>query len=560
MVKFDEEKQIQRIKSLHKKEEEELAQILSAKYGVEYIDLTVTSVNTDALKLIPEKEARDNKIAVFNIFDKTIKVAVLSPQNPDSQKTIAKLKEKGFEPIIYMVSNASLEKTWSRYKDISFSVKTEEGVMDITNETIDEFMREKKSIEDVQKVLTAILQTTTVNKISKFFDMITASAISLESSDIHIEPEENITRLRFRLDGILTNIIEFDNKTYNLILSRTKLTAGLKLNIKNNAQDGRFSIKMSDNEIEVRTSTMPGSYGESIVLRILNPKSIGVHTEKLGIEPHLLEVLMKEISKPNGMILNTGPTGSGKTTTLYSFLNKIYSSKIKIITIEDPIEYHIKGITQTQVDTEKGYTFAKGLKSALRQDPDVMLVGEIRDIETAEIAINSALTGHLVLSTLHTNTAAGTFPRFIDLGVNPKVLGSAINITMAQRLVRKLCSSCKKEVVMEAGEKKIIDKIVGGIFDKEKYPRPATDKIFKPSGCSECNNIGYKGRIGVYEAILVNEAIEDIITTNPSEREIRKVAKSQGLLDMKEDGVLKVLNGVTSLEELMRVIDLEEGF
>jgi len=292
-----------------------------------------------------------------------------------------------------------------------------------------------------------------------------AGALSLKASDVHIEPEENSTHLRYRLDGILTKIGEIDTKTYKQLLSRIKLTAGLKLNIKNNAQDGRFSIKVKNSEMEIRTSTMPGTYGESVVLRILNPDSISVSIEKLGIEPRLFKILEEEISKPNGMILNTGPTGSGKTTTLYAFLKRIDSPEIKVITIEDPVEYHIKGITQTQTDVDKGYTFAKGLKSALRQDPDVIMVGEIRDSETAEIAIQSSLTGHLVLSTLHTNTAAGTFPRFVDLGMNPRILGSAINLTMAQRLVRKLCNDCKKEIPIEGEDRTIIDKILSGIQD-----------------------------------------------------------------------------------------------
>ena len=559
MIKFNEEKQEQKIKILHKKEEEELAQILSTKYGVQYIDLTTVSINTDALKLIPEKEARKNKIAVFDILDKKIKVAVISPKNPDSQKSIQKLIKLGFNPTVYMVSNTSIEKTWDRYKDISFSTKTETGVMDITTKTIKEFMSEKKSIEEIKEILQTILETETPNKISKFFDMITASAISLESSDIHIEPEETYTRLRFRLDGILTNIIEFDKKTYELILSRTKLTAGLKLNIKNNAQDGRFSIKFGDSEIEIRTSTMPGAYGESIVLRILNPDSISVPMEELGIEPNLLKILEKEIKRPNGMILNTGPTGSGKTTTLYAFLNKIYSSEIKIITIEDPIEYHLKGISQTQTDKEKGYTFARGLKSALRQDPDVIMVGEIRDNETAEIAINSALTGHLVLSTLHTNTAAGAFPRFSELGINPSILGSSVNVAMAQRLVRKLCQNCKKEVAAKEEDKKIINAVLNKIENKEKYDINLNnlDKIYEPVGCDKCNNTGYKGRLGVFEAILMNEEIENLVKVNPSEREIAKIAQKQGVLNMQQDGIIKVLKGITSLKELMRVVEID---
>lgn len=557
MPKFDEEKQIKRIEGLRKKEEEELAKILSTKHGVLYSDLTAVPIKTDALKLISEGEARKNKIAVFDILGKKIKVAVISPANPDTQKSIKELERLNYKPTIYMVSTQSIEKAWKRYKDISYSVKTEGGLLSIAGETIQKFIDEFKNIDGIKESLNETLKNETTNKISRFFDVVLASAMSLDASDIHIEPEENETRLRFRLDGILTDITVFDKRTYELILSRVKLVAGLKLNIRNNSQDGRFSIKVGEKETEIRTSTMPGNYGESIVLRLLNPDSISVPVEELGIEPNLLKILEKEIKKPNGMILNTGPTGSGKTTTLYAFLNKIHNPQIKIITIEDPIEYHLPGITQTQTDNKKGYTFAQGLRSALRQDPDVIMVGEIRDNETAEIAINSALTGHLVLSTLHTNNAAGTFPRFVDLGINPKILNSAINVTMAQRLVRKLCQNCKEEIDLEGEDQITINKIIESIVNKNKYQINSVNKIFRPVGCKICNHIGYKGRVGIFEAILVDENLEKIIRDNPSEREIKKVAETQEILDMKQDGVIKVLNGVTSLDELKRVIDLD---
>lgn len=557
MINFDEEKQIKRLDELKKKEEEDLARILSTKYGISYIDLVPTAINTDALKLIPEKKARESKIAVFDITNKKIKVAVQSPANTDTQEAIRELEEKGYSPTVFMTSTQSLNKAWDRYADISFSIESEEGLLRISENTIKKVLTEMKGLEDVKKSLLYILEEEKVNKISKFFDMVVAGSLLLEASDIHIEPEEEFIRLRYRLDGILTDIIKFDLRTYNLILSRAKLLAGLKLNVRENAQDGRFSIKLDKNEIEVRTSTMPGAYGESIVLRILNPESISVPMEELGIEPNLLKILEKEIKKPNGMILNTGPTGSGKTTTLYAFLNKIHNPQIKIITIEDPIEYHLEGISQTQTNNEKGYTFAKGLKSALRQDPDVIMVGEIRDNETAEIAINSALTGHLVLSTLHTNTAAGTFPRFSELGINPNILGSSINIAMAQRLVRKLCQNCKKEVVVENENKEVVDNILNRIQNKEKYNITNTTKVYEPVGCEKCNNIGYKGRIGIFEAITMDEEIENIIKTSPSEREIAKAAQNRGLLDMKQDGIIKVLNGITSIDELRRVVEID---
>jgi type II secretory ATPase GspE/PulE/Tfp pilus assembly ATPase PilB-like protein len=322
------------------------------------------------------------------------------------------------------------------------------------------------------------------------------------------------------------------------------------------AQDGRFSIKIADIEIEIRTSLLPGGYGESVVLRILNPDAISVPLEDLGISDKLLQIILKEINKPNGMILNTGPTGSGKTTTLYAFLKKTYSPEIKIITIENPIEYHIKGILQTQTSEEKDYTFSEGLRSALRQDPDIIMVGEIRDDETAQIAVNSALTGHLVFSTLHTNNAAGTFPRLIDLGVNPKVLTSAINLAMAQRLVRKLCPACKKKTSPNEVDKVIIKKVIESIKDKEILKGINTQSIYEPVGCKECNFTGFKGRTGIYEAIMIDEKIEEVVVNNPSERELAKAAEEQGIPTMLQDGMIKVLQGVTSIKELARVIDL----
>jgi type II secretory ATPase GspE/PulE/Tfp pilus assembly ATPase PilB-like protein len=394
-------------------------------------------------------------------------------------------------------------------------------------------------------------------RISRILEIIVAGAIATNASDIHLEPEEAYVRLRYRLDGILTDILEFDLDTYKLLLSRIKLISNLKLNLAG-AQDGRFSIKIKDSEIEIRTSLLPGSYSESIVLRVLNPEAISVPLNELGIHPKLLEVIFHELSKPNGMILLTGPTGSGKTTTLYAFLKKIHTPEVKIITIENPIEYHLPGIVQTQTDEEKNYTFAEGLRSALRQDPDVIMVGEIRDAETAEIAINSSLTGHLVLSTLHTNTAAGTFPRLIDLGVNPKIISSAINLTMAQRLVRKLCKNCKKQIVLEGDEKKVVQDILQTVNDKSYLEGIQTENIWTAVGCDECNMTGYKDRIGIHEGIKMDEAIEMVVRENPSEREIKKAAITQNLLTLNQDGVLKVLQGITTMDELRRMIDIEK--
>lgn len=553
MVSFDEEKQDRKLNELLNKEEEELAQTLSSKYNLEYLDLSRMSINTDALRIVPEEEAREAKLAVFGIVNKKIQVAVLAPANEKTKQTIRDLENRGYGPTLFMVSNESLKRAWDRYSELSFASEVKAGVLDISNEQIKEFVSKVKSVADVRELVEEVLEMKKGFRISRILEIVIAGALATNTSDIHFEPEEVYARLRYRLDGVLTDILNFDLETFKLILSRLKLLSGLKINIKESAQDGRFSIKIDTKEMEIRTSVLPGAYSESIVLRILNPETIAVPMEELGIEPHLLKLLEREIKKPNGMLLNTGPTGSGKTTTLYAFLRKVHTSDVKIITIEDPIEYHLPGIVQTQVD-EKKYTFAEGLRSTLRQDPDIIMVGEIRDEETAGVAINAGLTGHLVFSTLHTNDAAGSFPRLIDLGVDPKVISAAVNVVMAQRLVRKLCPICRNKTPIPENIRAFIEKIMASI--KGPFEKPDTGSYFVAVGCPSCSGVGYQGRIGIFEAIFMDEQIDKIIREGGSEREIAKVAESQGVLTMLQDGVLKVLNGTTSFEELGRVIDV----
>jgi type IV pilus assembly protein PilB len=555
MVTFDEGKSDDKVKILHGLEEESLAKTLSERFGVPYIDLAGVSINIDALRILKEDACREAGLAIFDVTDKDIRVAVLSPENEKTVAALSELTARGYKPQIFMVSHASLEKVYDRYKDLSYSFETKSGALDISNDEILKIMSEVHSPEDIKKQIEKVLGAKQVYRVSKILEIILAGAIALGVSDVHIEPEDKEVRLRYRLDGVLTDILFFESSIYDLLVSRVKLISELKLNVKDKAQDGRFSIKLKDEEIEIRTSLLPGPYGESIVLRVLNPDAIAVELESLGIHPRLLEILNKEIRKPNGMILTTGPTGSGKTTTLYAFLKKIYTPDIKVVTIENPIEYHLTGIVQTQTDTEKGYSFAEGLRSALRQDPDVIMVGEIRDNETAEVAVNASLTGHLVLSTLHTNNAAGAFPRLIDLGVNPKVISSALSVSIAQRLVRKLCPNCKKEILLEGKDKETIDRILGSISDKTYLAGIDASKAFTAVGCAECHD-GYKGRIGVYEAVLVDASIEKAVILNPSERDIREAAKSQQILSLSQDGALKILTGITTLSELERVVDL----
>ncbi len=564
MATFDEEKQNKQLDELHKQEEEELVAVLAeSKYKLPYVDLARLGIDNEALRAISEKDARELKVAPFKLFGKNIFIAVRSP----SDDLLAKLKDQiergGLVPTFYMVSMASLEKVWGRYVELSLAESSKIGGLDISGEVLREIAKNIRGMKDIEKLITDTIEGKSIHKISHMLEIILAGAIAIKASDIHVEPEQDRSRLRLRLDGVLHDVLFFKNNIYHLLNSRIKLLSGMKLTSKN-AQDGRFSIMEEKEEINIRTSLIPGAYGESIVMRILDPKSIQVKLEELGIEPFLFSVIEQEIAKPNGLILVTGPTGSGKTTTLYAFLKKIYSPEIKIITIEDPIEYHLNGITQTQTNDEKGYTFLEGLRSALRQDPDVVMVGEIRDTETAKTAIEAALTGHMVFSTLHTNNAAGVIPRLIDLNANPKIMVSALSLSIAQRLVRKLCTSCKVEKTPTENEMKTMKLIMDGIKEEGKslsnynINPDAPVKFFSPVGCEKCNMTGYSGRIGIFEAIKTDEAIEKIMPQNPSEREIKRVARAQGILSMRQDGIVKILNGVTSFEEVQSVVDLQE--
>ena len=557
MVVFADAEQEKRLDFLRRREEEELAQVLSQKYGVEYVDLSLVSVNTEALRLIPDAEARAAEAAAFGRVGKRVSLAARAPENPKVKQLVAKLTDMGYEVTLFMTSQESLKRAFDRYADLSYAKETKAGVFELSNEELEELLTKVKGLKDIGALINEAIELKRAYRITRILEVILAGGLSTSASDVHFEPEEKDVRLRYRLDGVLIDVLTFDHETYRLLLPRLKLLSGLKLNVEGEAQDGRFSIKIKGAEIELRTSILPGNYAETVVLRILNPESIGVPLEQLGFEEKLRLRIEKEITKPNGMILTTGPTGSGKTTTLYAFLRKVNNPESKIITIEDPIEYHLQGIVQTQVD-KKTYTFAAGLRSALRQDPDIIMVGEIRDAEVASTAINAALTGHLVFSTLHTNNAAGSFPRLIDLGIDEKVLSSSINVVMAQRLVRKLCPTCKKEREATPEEKVIIDRALAGVADRALVPEKQ-NVVYEAAtgGCPECHGRGYKGRVGIFEAIFMDQKIEEVLRTKPSEREIAAAAKPQGIPTMQEDGIIKVLRGVTSLEELRRVVDLD---
>jgi len=564
MADFDEEKQNKDLTELHKEEEEQLVEMLAGtKYNLPYINLANLGIDNEALRALSEVEAREMKVAPFKLSGKNILIGIRSPSPDLLGKLEEQMRRKNLVAVFYMISLPSLEKIWERYKELSMAEGSKAGDINISSAVLREIAKKIQKMQDIEKLLNEAMKENKIHKISHLLEIILAGAIAIKASDVHIEPEKDQCRLRIRLDGVLHDVTFLKPEVYHLISSRIKLLSGVKLNSQME-QDGRFSITEGTEEINIRASLIPGAYGETISMRILDPISIQINMEDMGMDPHLFAVAEQQIARPNGLILVTGPTGSGKTTTLYAFLRKIYSPEINIVTIEDPIEYHMNGITQTQINLEKGYTFPEGLHSALRQDPDVVMVGEIRDDETAKIAVQSALTGHMVFSTLHTNNAAGTIPRLIDLGVNPKIMVSALSLSIAQRLVRRLCQSCKKEKIPSSEESEVIKIILDGMKQEGKdilkfgIKQKAPFKIFSSVGCETCNMTGYSGRIGIFEAVKTDAAIEKAMLENPSEREIKKIAKTQGMLSLRQDGLVKILNGITSLEEVGNVVDLKE--
>ena len=551
MPTLDEEKAQRRLDTLRRKAAEDSTRLLATKYGIPYADLTLLPIEIDALKIFTEEQARSAELAVFQASGKRLKIAVRNPDKPETRSTLKTLEGK-YTPDLYLASVFGLDRAWQFYRQVPKEHATSAGAIEISAERLGGIQQQISSLKDIA----AQIEQRFTSRTSEALEVILAGALATEASDVHIEPQEDGVRLRLRLDGTLHDVARLPAKLYALLLSRIKLISELKLNIHDRSQDGRFTIKRNTAAIEVRTSILPGPNGENTVLRILNPKTIEISFQELGMQPSIAAAMEKELKKPNGLILTTGPTGSGKTTTLYAFLRTIHDPSIKIITIEDPIEYHLTGIEQTQTDPEKGYGFANGLSAIVRQDPDVILVGEIRDLETAETAMHAALTGHLVFSTLHTNDAAGTIPRLIDLGVKPAIIAPAINAAMAQRLVRKLCLACRKP----AGENATVLQALKKEFSQFPKDTPVPDEgrwtLFEApkAGCASCSGIGYKGRTGVYEIILMDDRLEKLILASAPESEIKKEAVRQGQITMRQDGLLKVIAGITDLAELERVV------
>jgi type II secretory ATPase GspE/PulE/Tfp pilus assembly ATPase PilB-like protein len=546
MAQFNDSATNTRVDELRHKEEERLVQSLAPKYGYPYVNLSETPIDISALKLLSEEDSRKGELAIFAQGGALVSVAIRNPKHPETPALLEKIQSMGYTPVIHLASLPGIEHAWARYHDLQNTVAQAKGVLDVDPEMIKKFATEVKTHLDVAAKVAELTKENSVLRTSKTIGLVFGGAIALNASDVHIEPGANATRIRYRLDGVLFDVCDVDKEVSAHITSRLKLLSGLKLNVKKEAQDGRFTFDIGTREVEVRSSVIPGAYGESMVMRLLDPSSSAFRIDRLGLSDKLRSVVEEELKRPNGAILTTGPTGSGKTTALYSFLLAIHTPEIKIITIEDPVEYKLPGIVQTQVS--ESYSFEEGLRSVLRQDPDAILIGEIRDREVAETAIHAALTGHLVFSTLHTNSAAGAFPRLIDLGIDANMIGSSVNLILGQRLVRLLCDSCKAEREMTTEEQTIVQRVLAKPL--------AIHTVFDAKGCDACSGSGYRGRLGVYEAIRIDDAVREVIRMDTQEKAIREAAKPQGIPSMQEDGLMKVLAGLTSFDEVSRVLDL----
>jgi type II secretory ATPase GspE/PulE/Tfp pilus assembly ATPase PilB-like protein len=549
-MKFSRKAVEDQLRLLHEEAEERDAQRRAEREGYSYLDLRGRPIDLAVLGLIAEKEAKAARAAAIEAKGKKLALALYSSQLPAAKSLIQSLAQQGYQVVPFIVSLSSLSRVWERYAAVAKEAKRGEIVAEVNlREKFREFSQKAKNINEVASLLS---QLTVDLPTTEVIASILSGALVLGVSDVHLEPtNKEKTLIRFRVDGVLRDIALLSHHLGNLLVARLKLLAKLKLNVRDLPQDGRFTIESDRGPVEVRVSVVPAEFGESVVMRVLSSETIALALADLGLRADDEEIIRRELKRPNGMILVTGPTGSGKTTTLYAFLKKIKTPAIKVITIEDPIEYHLEDIEQTQIDPEGGYGFAAALRSALRQDPDVILVGEIRDLETAETAIHAALTGHLVFSTLHTNDAAGAIPRLIDLGVRPSVIGPALNLVVAQRLVRRLCPRCRKEIAVPEEEKTKIKNFLNRL-PKRVLVSMIEIKLYQAVGCDQCTD-GYRERIGIFEILEMGAGLDQLIKKTATESEIRKAAiEEQGMVLMQEDGVLKSLLGITTLEEVER--------
>jgi len=537
----------EKIREITFKEKEAETENNAASVGLPYINLVGFGAGPDALSTIPKEQSQALKTICFLNDGQEIRLGTVD-QTEEVKKLEAELKEKHLANVAtYLISQHSFDYAFKLYDTLPEIRKFIKGI-EITEEEINKFEQEIKTFKDLNEKLKK-------TSITELVTLIIAGAIKSRASDIHIEAEEKDIKVRYRIDGVLNDVAIIEKEIWPKINSRIKQLAKLKINVFNRPQDGRFAIFLKNDRIDVRVSALPTGFGESIVIRLLVASTVGLSFEELGLRGRSFKTLEREIKRPNGMIITTGPTGSGKTTTLYAILKRLNDPETKIITIEDPIEYELEGINQSQ--TSPTYTFAKGLRSIVRQDPDIIMVGEIRDLETAEISIQAALTGHLVLSTIHTNDAFGTIPRFLALGAKPFLLAPALNVAIGQRLVRKLCKNCQAETELDNESLERVKTLLSTLpeEDKTEYKIDLNNlKFYKGQGCDVCQGLGYKGRIGIYEIMPITGEIEDtIVKGNLSEIDIKAIATKIGVITMAQDGLLKALEGITSVEEVFRV-------
>lgn len=511
-----------------------------------FVDLKKIKIRKDTLSLISEDIAVNNNIIAFDSDEKTIQVATSNPYNLEIFEFLE--KSLNFKIAKNIATPEAIKEALKNYRK---SLSAEFKYL-----TEDDKKVNQEDSSDLEKLAYDI-------PITKVVDTLLEYAILEGASDIHIEAEEKNVLIRFRVDGILYNMMKFPKYIQSGIISRIKILANLKVDEHRMPQDGRFKISSDKFKVSFRVSVIPTFDGEKIVMRLLNEKSKVLSLEQLGLNPGALEIIKRNIEKPHGMILVTGPTGSGKTTTLYTILNILNTPEVNISTIEDPIEYRMKGVNQSQINPKIGFTFASGLRALLRQDPNIIMVGEIRDQETAEIAIHSALTGHLVLSTLHTNDAPTSVPRLLEMGVPTFLLASTFNIIIAQRLLRKICPDCitsytiDDKLIKELEKQMDIQSILNTL-EREKAISSAKNGLkdvlfYRGKGCDKCKKTGYKGRIGIYEILENDEKLSDLIMHNAGAEKIREHAKTKNMITMIEDGFLKAKSGITTIEEILRV-------
>ncbi len=519
--------------------EEREAQGRANSLGMPYVNLQNFPLDLTALSIITEQEARSAEAVPFYKDHHDIRIGTNNPQNPVLKEKIKELSN-GNTVELYYISASSYESTMKFYSKVVRPVNTfQETIKFGDNATQNELQQKMQD---------------TATSASDLLTAMFGAAFAQGSSDIHLEPEEHMVKIRLRIDGVLHDAAQMPKANHQSVISRIKLLAKLKLNVTNVSQDGRFSVMHNNEPLDVRVSILPSSYGEAIVMRLLGVGAVDVSIQDLLIQGRAGEVVTEQLDKPNGMILTTGPTGSGKTTTLYAFLKHLNKPGVKIITLEDPVEYKVEGIQQTPIDHRVDFNFAKGLRAVLRQDPDIVMVGEIRDPETAETALQAALTGHIVLSTLHTNDAAGAVPRLVTMGVKPFTIAPAVNAVLAQRLVRRICQACMKPYELAPAMQEKVQKLLSDIPAGAKVEVPTKLEFYHSEGCDKCGGLGYKGRMGVYEVIEINDVMREMILKEASIIDIKKAAHENGTMSMAQDGILKAFQKLTDVEEVFRVV------